>query len=90
MSDSVKTLSNPMDLSPPGSSVHGILQARLRRGGSHALLQGIFQTQGLNLHFLGLLHWQAGYLPLGPPGKPQFSLQYNVKGMDGIMILYIQ
>ena len=36
---------DPMDCSPPGSSVHGILQAR----GWHFLLQGIFSTQGLNL-----------------------------------------
>ena len=36
----------------------------------HALLQGIFLTQGLNLGLLCLLHWQAGSLPLEPPGKP--------------------
>ena len=36
----------------------------------HALLQGIFLTQGLHPHFLHLLHWQAGSLPLAPPGKP--------------------
>ena len=36
----------------------------------HSLLQGIFPTQGLNLHLLYLLHWQAGSLPLRPPGKP--------------------
>ena len=29
--------------------------------GCHALLQRIFLTQGLNLHFLCLLHWQAGF-----------------------------
>ena len=28
--------------------------------GCHALLQGIFPTQGLNPHFLNLLHWQVG------------------------------
>ena len=33
-------------------------------------LQGIFMTQGLNLHLLYLLHWQAGSLPLAPPRKP--------------------
>ena len=33
------------------------------------ILQGIFQTQGLNLRLLCLLHWQAGTLPLAPPGK---------------------
>ena len=38
--------------------------------GCHTLLQGIFQTQGLNLRFLCLLHWQAGSLPLVPPGSP--------------------
>ena len=27
--------------------------------GCHALLQGIFPTQGSNLHLLSLLHWQA-------------------------------
>ena len=33
--------------------------------GLQALLQGIFPTQGLNLHFLSLLHWQVNSLPLG-------------------------
>ena len=36
----------------------------------HALLQGIFLTQGSNPHLLCLLHWQVGYLPLVPPWKP--------------------
>ena len=36
---------------------------------SHALLQGIFLTQGLNPLLLGLLLWQAGSLPLVTPGK---------------------
>ena len=34
------------------------------------LLQGIFLSQGSNPHLLHLLHWQAGSLPLAPPGKP--------------------
>ena len=38
--------------------------------GCHLLLQGIFPTQGLNLHLLHLLHWQAGSLPAEPPKKP--------------------
>ena len=37
--------------------------------GYHTLLQGIFLTQGSKLHLLCLLHWQAGPLPLMPPGK---------------------
>ena len=37
--------------------------------GCHALLQGIFPTQGLKLCPLHLLHWQAGSLPEAPLGK---------------------
>ena len=36
----------------------------------HALLQGIFLTQGLNPCHSCLLHWKVGSLPLAPPGKP--------------------
>ena len=38
--------------------------------GLHVFLQGVFPTQGSNPHLLCLLHWQAGSLPLVPPGKP--------------------
>ena len=38
--------------------------------GCHALLQGIFLTQGLNPCLLCVLHWQVGSLPLVPPGEP--------------------
>ena len=40
--------------------------------GSHALLQGIFPTQGSNPRLPCLLHWQAGSLPPAPPQKPHF------------------
>ena len=49
------TLCNPMDHSLLGSSVHGILQARILVG-CHAFLQGIFLTQVLNPRPLSLLH----------------------------------
>ena len=40
------TLCNPMDCSPPGSPVHGTLQARILEWvASHSLLWGIFITQ---------------------------------------------
>ena len=42
------TLCGPMDCSPPGFSVHRILQARTLGVGCHSLLQGIFPTQGSN------------------------------------------
>ena len=37
--------------------------------GCHALLQGVFLTEGSNLRLLRLLRWQAGSSPLVPPGK---------------------
>ena len=46
-------LCSPMDCNPPGSSVHGGSPGQNTGMGCHALLQGIFPTQGLNS---GLLH----------------------------------
>ena len=71
---SCSTLCNPMDCSPPGSSVPGILQTRINGVGCHALLPGIFPAQGLKPYLLCLLHWQASSLPLVPPGKPQKAI----------------
>ena len=62
------TLCDPMDCNLL-VSVHGILQARILAC-CHALLQGIFSTQGWKPCLLSLLHWQAGSSPLVPPGKP--------------------
>ena len=52
---SCPTLSHPMDCSLPGSSLHGIFQARILEWVAIFLLQGIFLTQGLNL---GLLYYR--------------------------------
>ena len=43
------TLCDPMDCSPPGSSVHGILQTRILEWVAISFSQGIFPTQGSNL-----------------------------------------
>ena len=40
--------------------------------GCHAILQGIFPTQGSNLSLLCLLHWQVDSLSLAPPAKPEY------------------
>ena len=47
------TLCDPVDYSPPGSSVHEDSPRKNTGVGCHALLQGIFPTQGSNL---GLPH----------------------------------
>ena len=67
-------LCGPMNCSPPGSSVHGDSQGKNTGVDFHALLQGIFLTQRSNLCLLHLLHWQAGSLPLAPPGLPVILL----------------
>ena len=67
------TLCDPMDCSPPGSSVHGILQASILEWVAISYSRVIFPTQGWNLRLLRLLHWKANSLPLAPPGKPHLS-----------------
>ena len=52
-------LCNPMDSSPPGSSVHGDSPGNNTGAGCHSILQGIFQTQGSNPHPLCFLHWEV-------------------------------
>ena len=64
----------PIDCSLPDSSAHGVFQARILEWECHFLLQGIFLTQGSNLHLLHLLHWQVDSLLLAPPGKAMRNL----------------
>ena len=74
------TLCNHKDCSLPDSSVHRNSPGKNTKVGWHALLQGIFPTQGSNLHLLHLLYWQAGSLPLVPLGKPQWCTNYLLGG----------
>ena len=55
VAQSCQTPCNPMDCSPPGSSIHGDSPGKNTGMGCHALLQGIFPTQGLNP---GLPHYK--------------------------------
>ena len=67
------TFCDPMDWSTPGSSVHGLLQAKILEC-CHFLLQGIFTTQGSNP---GLLHCRQMLLPSEPPGKIFFGTLHS-------------
>ena len=51
---------DPVDCSPPGSSVHGISQARVLKWVAISFPNRIFTTQGWNSHFLC---WQADSVP---------------------------
>ena len=66
MSDSVQ----PYGLRPARRLSSWDSSGKNTRVGCHALLQGIYPTQGSNLCLPCLLHWQVGSLPLVPPGKP--------------------
>ena len=76
------TLCNPIDCSPPGSSVHGDLPGKDTRVAYHALLQGIFLTQWSNQSPFMSPALDGRSLTLEAPGKlenvfisPLFLLQ---------------
>ena len=62
------TLFDPMDCSPPSSSVHGILQARTLEWVAISLLQRIIPSQGSNP---GLLHCRRILYQLSHQGSLQ-------------------
>ena len=67
VTQSCPTLCDPMDYSPPGFSVHGILQERILEWvACHSLLQGIFLTQRSNLG----LHCRQILYHLSHQGSP--------------------
>ena len=61
---SCPTLYDPLDCSLPGSSGHGISQARILEWVAIFFLQGIFPTQGSNQCLLCLLHCRQILHPL--------------------------
>ena len=63
------TLCDPMDCSPPGSSVHAkLFQVRILEHHAISSSQGSFQPWD-QTHIW--LHWQADSLPLSHQGSPQ-------------------
>ena len=69
------TLCNPIDCSPPGSSVHGDSPGKNTGVGCHFLIQGIFMTPGVETQgsVLSLLHQQVDSLPLSLQEKETFK-----------------
>ena len=61
------TCCDPMDCSPPGSSVHGDSPGENTGGDCHALLQGDLPNPGVEPRSPAL---KANSLPSEPPGKP--------------------
>ena len=70
VAQSCPTLCDPMDCTSPGSSVHGDSLGKNTRVGCHALLQGIFPSQGSNP---GSLHCRLILYRLSHQGSPSPS-----------------
>ena len=77
------TLCNPLDCSPPGSSVHGILQARVLECPPPADLPNL----GIKPACLTCPHWQAGSLPLNHLGSPLLLLLRGSLRSDLLMAM---
>ena len=75
----MSTLCNPIDCSPPASSVHEDPPSKNTSLGCHALLQGIFLTQGSNP---GLPHYRWILYHLSLQGSPSLSLQIPMLGLE--------
>ena len=73
-------LCDPMDCSLPGSSVHGILQAWILEWVAFPFSRGSSWLRKSNLNLLCLVLWQAGSLPLAPPGS--FNRSWVLAGFE--------
>ena len=62
----------------PGSSIHGDSPGKNTGVGYHALLWGSPQPRDRTPVSLCLLYWQAGSVPLAPPGKPMIYLNCHL------------
>ena len=83
VAQSCPTLYDPMDCGPPGSSVRGISQARIREWFDIFSSRGSSQPRGGKLCLLSLLSLAGGSFTTEPLGKPDSGLKI------GDMILFI-
>ena len=60
VAQSCPTLSDPMDCSPPGSSIHGIFQARVLEWGAIAFSIDLYIS--FKLQFFDMLTWEDIFL----------------------------
>ena len=75
------TLCDPMGHSPPGSSVHGILQARILEWVSAPFSRGSSWPRDRTCVSYVYLRWQARSLPLVPPKKPVIDCKKILLGI---------
>ena len=92
---SCPALCDPVDYSPPGSSVNGILQARILEWVAMLSSRGPSPPRDWN-SICCLLHWQVDSFPLTPPGilfiyiyKPKlFHSLSNIKTLYWVFVIW--
>ena len=84
---SCTALCDPMDCSPPDSSVHGILWSRILEWVAIPSSRGSSQLRD-GAHVLYLLHCQASSLPLAPPGTVRDCLYLGLPHDSTEMALF--
>ena len=75
VAQSCPTLCDPIDCILPGSSIHGIFQARVLEWIAISFSRGIFPTQGSNP---GLLHCRQTLYRLSHQGSPELLYYYCI------------
>ena len=68
------TLCDPIDWSPPGSSVHGILQTRILEWVATPFFRGSSQPRDHTRISCQVCCIAGGFVSAEPPGKPLFTL----------------
>ena len=86
VAQSCPTLCNPMDCSPPGSSVHGDSPGKNTGVSCYALLQGILSNWGIEPQSPSL---KPDSLPSEPPGKPDEVFSHYFFKYIYIYVLHI-
>ena len=85
VTESCLTLCDPMGCSPPGSSVHGILQARILEWVAISFSRGSSQSRDRAQVF----HIAADSLPTEPPGMLTKAL-YDLKVDGDFFFLFLR
>ena len=68
----------PWTVAPPGSSVHGILQARIMEGVSMPSSRESSQP-GDRTHISCLLHWEAGFFTISETWEALYYMGEDIK-----------
>ena len=77
------TLCNPMDCSPPGSSVHGILQTRIQEWVVISFSKGSFRPRD-QTHVSCIA---GGFFPAEPLGKPKGHQEFLTARSPRVVVL---